>query len=97
MSAPRRWADVPLMFGVTLFEQMSPFARNTIYLGLESGDIPGIKVGSKWVLSRDVIMEWMGVDPLIPDAENDNQIAPVVALESIESSSWEGKKVSHDR
>ncbi len=60
----RTWIDVPLTFGVTYLDGLlGDVSRNSIYMLLEAGEIRATKVGSKWIITRDAVMEWLGLNP----------------------------------
>ena len=63
--------DVKAYLGISL---------NKTYQILESGELKATKCGSRWLIPETSLIEYLGLD-----AENDNQIAPVVALEFVDT------------
>ena len=41
---------------------MTGLSRAAVYRALERGDIPGRKVGARWVLTRHLIERWLDGD-----------------------------------
>lgn len=39
--------------------QMMGASLNTVYAGLKKGDIPGRKVGRRWIIGRDRFLSWL--------------------------------------
>lgn len=51
--------DLPYTLGVTDLTVLLPHSRTKIYLMLESGELPGKKIGGKWVLPRAIFLAWL--------------------------------------
>ena len=83
----RRWIDVPLTFGVTYLDELVDLSRNTIYMLLESGAIPATKVGTKWIVTRDAVMEWLDLDATALDVEDGTDVGSgtVIPLDSLKN------------
>ena len=50
--------NLPFALGADDLENLLPFHRTQIYLMLGRGEIPGKKIGGKWVCQRDAFLAW---------------------------------------
>lgn len=58
--------DLPLLLSAEQLVDLLPFSKRTVYGLLREGEVPGArKLGRKWVIHRDTLLEWImsgGVD-----------------------------------
>ncbi|MCG8514518.1 MAG: helix-turn-helix domain-containing protein [Halanaerobiales bacterium] len=50
--------NLPFALGVKDLMRLIPFSQNQIYLMLDTKQIPGKKIGGKWVIQRDAFLAW---------------------------------------
>ncbi|MFW6009129.1 MAG: helix-turn-helix domain-containing protein [archaeon] len=50
--------NLPFSLEVKDLCKLLPHSSTKIYLMLESGELPGRKLGGKWVISRDQFLAW---------------------------------------
>ncbi len=50
--------DLPFALGADDLAELLPFHITQIYLMLGRGEIPGKKIGGKWVCQRDAFLAW---------------------------------------
>lgn len=50
--------ELPYALGVADLKNLLPHSDTKIYLMLESGEIPGRKIGGKWVVQRSAFLAW---------------------------------------
>jgi excisionase family DNA binding protein len=36
-----------------------PLSRNSIYAGIQSGEIPAVRVGRRWIIPKAAVDEWL--------------------------------------
>ena len=51
--------ELPYTLGVKDLVELLPHSDTKIYLMLEKGEIPGKKVGGKWVVQRTAFLTWL--------------------------------------
>jgi excisionase family DNA binding protein len=54
--APGRWPDV---LDVHLTAQLLTVSADTVYDLLQRGDLPGRKVGRKWLTTKTAVLKWL--------------------------------------
>ncbi|MGM0410521.1 MAG: helix-turn-helix domain-containing protein [Bacillota bacterium] len=50
--------NLPFSLEVKDLCELLPHSSTKIYLMLENGELPGRKIGGKWVISRDQFLAW---------------------------------------
>ncbi|MFW6030216.1 MAG: helix-turn-helix domain-containing protein [Halanaerobiales bacterium] len=50
--------ELPYSLGVKDLKELLPHSETKIYLMLESGELPGRKIGGKWVIQRSAFLAW---------------------------------------
>ena len=50
---------LPYTLGVKDLDELLPHSKTKIYLMLESGELPGKKLGGKWLISRIHFLAWL--------------------------------------
>lgn len=50
--------ELPYALGVADLKKLLPHSDTKIYLMLESGEIPGRKIGGKWIVQRSTFLAW---------------------------------------
>ena len=53
-----------------------PLSRNRIYQLLESGELVGIKVGAKWLVSEPNVLRWLQTANGAPDTKGSVEHTP---------------------
>ena len=71
---------LPKVYDINGVLEVLPISRNTLYAELLAGNLVGKQIGKKWIVTEVALQEYLGLD-----AESDNQIAPVVALEFVDT------------
>lgn len=64
MSRPRL-ADLPDVLDPATVAEVTGLGENATYRALARGDLPGVKVGGRWLIGRDALARTLGVD--VPD------------------------------
>ncbi|MFW6029886.1 MAG: helix-turn-helix domain-containing protein [Halanaerobiales bacterium] len=62
--------DLPFSLGVADLKKILPHSDTKIYLMLESGELPGRKMGGKWVVQRSAFLAWFHGAELEKDLAN---------------------------
>ena len=68
VSAAGRWPDV---LDVHLTAQLLTVSADTVYDLLQRGDLPGRKVGRKWLTTKTAVLKWLeqSAPPRVPSGQ----------------------------
>lgn len=56
-------ADLPDVLDPSTAADYLAMGENTVYRALSRGDLPGVKVGGRWLIARDALARHIGIAP----------------------------------